>query len=230
MNTKLRWFIIIVLFVALIALVVVYVYARFQEPQIGHGPAKEMTITMPWNGQTVEIPAPVQFPQWGKQKRAFQRWARTKDVRNFTTSDLEGYKYIAYGLGFSADPQDPKGKLMPDIHAVSRYRPEGTIESYTNYNFHGPSEWSIYDEQGNRIMLIMKTSIGLEVVFEGIDGKSYKEWNINKNGQIYRESVRQEDGNWLVTQDLKELKTAKDVPWVDNLREMMEYYPGRDDL
>ena len=76
-------------------------------------------------------------------------------------------------------------------------------------------------------MLVMRTSRVLEVVFEGRDGKSYKEWNINKKGQIYWESVRQEDGNWIVTQDFKDLKTAEDLPWTDNLRGIMEYYPGR---
>ncbi|MBN2182881.1 MAG: hypothetical protein JW715_13300, partial [Sedimentisphaerales bacterium] len=177
MNTKIRWFVISVLSVALIVLAVVYLTDRFHEPEIGHGPAKEMTITMPWNGKTAGIPAPVQFPQWGRQTREFRRWARTKDVRNFTTSDLEGYTYKAHGLGFSTDPQDPKGQLMPDINAVSRYRPEGTIESCTSYNFHGPSEWSKYDERGNRTVLVMRTSIGLVVVFENEDGKRYKEWN-----------------------------------------------------
>lgn len=228
MNTKLRWLIIIILFVALIALVVVYVYAKLQEPQIGHGPAKELTITMPWNGQTAKIPAPVQFPQWGKQTRAFQRWAKKKNVRDFTTFDLEGYKYIAHGLGFSKDSQT--GKSHPLILSVDRFNPDGLKDAFTLYEPQRPVEWYVYDEKGNRTMLVMFSSCGLDVVFEGADGKSYKEWNINKNGQIYWESVRQEDGNWLVTQDLKELKTAKDVPWVDNLSEMMEYYPGRDDL
>lgn len=226
MNTKLRWFIIVVLFVALIALGFVYVKVKFQEPQIGHGPAQEMTITMPWNGQTVEIPAPVQFPQWGKQTREFRRWAKTKDVRNFTAFDLKGRKYVAHGLGFVKDSQS--GKSVPLINAVERISPDGLKDAFTLYEPRGPVEWYIYDEQGNRTMLIMRTSRCLEVVFEGQNGKSFKEWNINKKGQIYWESVRQEDGYWTVTQDLKELKTAEDVPWSDNLREMMEYYPGRD--
>lgn len=73
MDTKLRWFIIVVLFLAIIALVVVYVKIRLLEPQRGYESVKEMTITMPWNGRTVEIPAHAKFPQWDKNTREFHR-------------------------------------------------------------------------------------------------------------------------------------------------------------
>ncbi len=73
MNTKLRWFIIVVLFLAIIALVVVYVKIRLLEPQLGYESVQEITITMPWNGRTVGIPAPSQFPQWGKHTMEFHR-------------------------------------------------------------------------------------------------------------------------------------------------------------
>ena len=173
MYSILRWFIIFVLFVALIALVFVYVKVRFQEPEIGHGPAKEMTITMPWNGQTVEIPAPVQFPQWGKQTREFRRWAKKKNVRDFTTSDLEGYKYTAHGLGFSKDSHT--GKSYPLILSVERFNSDGLRDASTLYEPRGPVEWYICDSQGNKTMRVMRTSIGAEVNFLSENNKVYKE-------------------------------------------------------
>ena len=133
-----------------IALVIVFAKIRIGEPTIGHGPASQMVITLGWNGQAVQIPAPVQFPEWGKQTREFRRWKWKKNVQDFATFDLEGCKYVAHGLGFSADPQDPEGKLMPDINAVSRYLPTGEKEAYANYNFSGPSEWYAYDESGHK--------------------------------------------------------------------------------
>jgi hypothetical protein len=68
MNTKLRWFVIFVLFLAIIALVVVYVKIRLLEPQRGYESVKES-----WNGRTIEIPAPAQLPQWGKNPMGFHR-------------------------------------------------------------------------------------------------------------------------------------------------------------
>ncbi len=73
MDTKLRWFIIVVLFLAIIALVVVYVKIKLLEPQRGYKSVKEITITMSWNGRTVEIPDHSQFPQWDKNTREFHR-------------------------------------------------------------------------------------------------------------------------------------------------------------
>ena len=72
-----------------------------------------------------------------------------------------------------------------------------------------------------------RTSIGLEVDFYDAEEQRYKEWFLNKKGQVYRESVKQ-DGKWVTTRDMRDLKTADDVPWADSLLEIMEYYPGRE--
>lgn len=213
--------------VLLITLAIVFVKVGTREPAIGNGPAKEMAVTLAWSGEAVQIPAPVRFPEWGKQTREFRRWRNKKDVRDFTAYDLQGCKYVAHGLGFSADPKDPQGKLMPDIHAVLRYGPDGARESETSYNFHGPSEWSLYDKYGYRTVRLGQIGIGLQVDFFDEDGGRCKEWSVNRRGQIYQESIKR-DGRWMVTQDLRELKTDDDVPWADSLRDLMEYYPGRE--
>ena len=212
---------------ALLIILIIFVWAVFiNEPAVGHGPQKQIHLTLAWNNEKIQIPAPVTFPEWGKHSRQFRLWKRKKDARDFTTHDLEGCTYIANGLGFIADPQNPDGKFIPDIHAVSRIGPDGKKQSWTGYNIHGPSEWCTYDQNGQKAVEVLKTSIGLTVNFFDAQGNNNKEWTVNKKGNIYWESVKQ-NGKWIVTHDLEKLKTSEDVPWAEDLRKLMEYYPGR---
>ena len=210
----------------LVVLAGVLLRVQLKEPGIGHGPAKDMTVTLAWSGEGIQIPAPVVFPEWGKRTREYRWWKWKKSARDFTTFDLEGCKYVADGQGFGADPQDPEGKVRPIIGGVCRYGPDGTRESYTSYNFRGPSEWYVCDEKGKKRIYARKTGIGIDVQFKDAEEKKCKEWYVNRRGQVYFESVKQ-NGKWIVTHDLKELKTADEVRWAQGLRAVMEYDPGR---
>lgn len=180
---KAKW-LITSLVALLIVLGIIFVRARFNEPVNGHGPEKEITVTPAWNGEKVQIPAPIRFPECGKDTKEYRRWRWTKHAGDFTTFDLEGYKYVADGHGFGADPQDPQGRIRPIIGAVSRYAPDGTRESYTSYNFRGPSEWYLYDKNGHKTMQVRWTGIGMNVLINDAEGKTRKEWCVNRKGQV----------------------------------------------
>jgi len=93
--------------------------------EIGAGPEREMTLTLGWNNEDVNIPAPVEFPEWGKGTWESILWRWKKDARTFTVTDLEGYKYVAEGHGFQ---RDKNGGLYGAFGSIKRYRPDGKLE------------------------------------------------------------------------------------------------------
>jgi hypothetical protein len=143
-----------------------------------------------------------------------------------TAFDAQGKKYTADMHGLTADPKNPGGRMIPSIASVTRYDPYGRLESSTGYSLQGPSYWSTRDPNGVKNIEVTGIGVGLDINFCDAQGRPYKEWLVNKRGQVYQEQIRQAR-QWTMMHDLQDLKTPAEVPWGEALRESMEYYPGR---
>jgi len=158
------------------------------------------------------------------------QWKRSKDMREFSTSDNKDYTYVANGLGFGADPDDPKGVLLPDISGVTRYSPEGTKEIFASWlGFYGPLYWNAYRDNGKEEIEVRKTANGLIVRFLDVDGDLSKEWMVNKHGRVYAEQIRLPTGKLLRTQNHDDHKSKpQDARWAPVLSDETRAYSGYD--
>ena len=178
-----------------------------EKVEIGEGPEREMTLTLGWNGEKVEIPAPVVFPEWGRKTEEYKRWEKIGDARTFTTYDTEGYKYVAHALGFSTDSNGVRHETIPN---VQRFRPDGTLEVDTTYSPDGrPWDWRLYDKQGRKKVYAANYPGARDqkggVVFYGPDGKEAKEWQVSEFDVVYGELITDPNGRRYFSHYEKEL-------------------------
>jgi HEAT repeat protein/beta-lactamase regulating signal transducer with metallopeptidase domain len=177
-----------------------------EKVEIGQGPLREMTLVLGWNGQQVRIPAPVVFPEWGRKTKEFKRWHRTKDMRTFTTYDVDGYKYVARAHGFV---KLRNGQLKEDIPFVQRFRPDGELEADSTYINGEPADWRLYDKQGQKKVYVANYPGGEDrkrgVVFYGPGGAEIKKWQVSEFDVVYAEMVTDPNGRSYFTHYLKEL-------------------------
>lgn len=202
---------VIVALVLIIAALVSILIFTLRSSGIGDGPEREMILTLGWNGEEAKIPAPVEFPRWGKETWEFRQWRWKKDARKFTTFDLEGYKYVADGHGFARNDQ---GKLYGLFGSVKRYHPDGSLDATTLLRENNePYQWYTYNKQGRKIIDVRITLSNKDgskiynVAYYDDDGKMVKEWRANKDGVVFSEQVRDlKKGNYHFTHQIKELE------------------------
>ena len=210
MRTK-RIALLAVLVLIVIAVVAVLIFT-LKSVKTGAGSEREITLTFGWNGQDVNIPAPVEFPEWAEGTWEYKLWRWKKDARTFTILDREGYKYVADGQGFQ---RDKNGRLYGAFGGIKRYRPDGKLEAATTSILSGnvPVEWVTFNDQGKRIIRvyahIKDDGRSYEVIFYNDDGKMAKEWYTNTKCVIYSEQARGPDGRYHFTHRLKELKDSE---------------------
>ncbi|MEJ2647647.1 MAG: hypothetical protein P8016_04460 [Sedimentisphaerales bacterium] len=185
---------------------IIWMLARYPQENIGPIPPSELVLTKAWNGEVVRIPGLLEVPQWMKETWEYHRLLAKGNVSTLTWKDLEGNIYVANVLGRE---KDKTGKRFVSFSGMVKRRPDGSLEESTLlFGDSKPVEGKIFDETGKKIMFISKGNNGSYTVsfFEDNKDKFTKEWEINPELIIYSEQVRDTDGNYHFTYNMREMR------------------------
>jgi hypothetical protein len=121
-----------------------------------------------------------------------------------TWKDLDGNTYIADAPG--GRWRAVGGKYSVIISSIVKKRPDGSLENHTLFGNHKPFHSSINDETGKKIMSILKGNSNSYTIsfFKDNEDKFEKKWEVDSELKIYSEQVRDEEGNYHFTHNMKE--------------------------
>lgn len=161
----------------------------------------DASVRIPWlNDEVVRLRGPITFPEWLRDTRAWKRWEQQHDIRMFRTRDDAGNAYEVDVSGAAFEPgKDTNGRTSPNIRAIRRFRPNGTLAAIADYQFGvGLSAWGEFDETGRRYTYRVSTRAGYvehpsalnDVTFFAADG-AMRRWHIegDERNRVYWESV-----------------------------------------
>lgn len=170
-----------------------------REPEPGRMEPAELVLTKQWNGEVVRVPGPLTLPPWVKEMKAYRRILDRGFSTDLTTTDLDGNKYVAHGLGRM---KNGAGEPFVCFSSIDRYRPSGSLENTTLVAGDAePFEWTVLNEKGERITFgsIGKSGSYTIAFFEEGEENFTKEWQVDPNLTIYSEQVKGEDGHYQFT-------------------------------
>ena len=196
-------------FLAALALLIILVVICFviMEKQGSIAPQRmevaDLMMTKLWNDEVVNVPGPMTVPAWMKQSKTYRTILERGSVSNLTWSDIDGNTYVAHAIGRM---KNKVGKPYVLFSKIEKRRPDSSLENETLLAGDSkPFEWSIMNEDGNRIMFVSKGAKGGgEVAFfeDGEDNFS-KEWEFDPALKIFSEQVRGENGSYHFTHNLR---------------------------
>jgi hypothetical protein len=191
---------------AVFVCMIMWILSLYPQENIGPMPPSELALTKAWNGEVVRVPGLLEVPQWMKETREYRKLLIKSRPAELTWKDLDGNTYIADAPGgrWKVDG----GKYSVIISSIVKKRPNGSLENRTLFGNYKPFSCSIYDETGKKIMFISKGYSESYTVsfFEDNEDKMTKEWEINPELKIYSEQVRDEDGNYHFTHNMREMR------------------------
>ncbi|MBN1974973.1 MAG: hypothetical protein JW787_15135 [Sedimentisphaerales bacterium] len=183
---------------------IIWIISKDPQENIGPMPDSELVLTKLWNGEVVRVPGLLKVPQWMKKTGEYRRLLARGYVSTLTWKDFESNSYVAHVLGRM---KDKAGKRFVCFSSMVKKRPDGSLENTTLLaGDNEPFECSIFDEKGNKIIFVSRGNNGGYTVsfFENDEDKFVKEWEINPELNIYSEQVRNENGNYHFTYNMRE--------------------------
>ncbi len=183
---------------------IILILSVYPQKNVVAMPPSELVLTKAWNGEVVRVPGLLEVPQWMKETWEYRKLLARGNVSTLTWKDLEGNTYIAHTLGRE---RDKTGKWFVSFSGMEKRRPDDSLENATMLSGDSkPVEGKIFDETGKKIMFISKRNSGNYRVsfFEGNEDKFTKEWEIDPNLNIYSEQVRDTDGRYHFTYNMRE--------------------------
>ncbi|MCD4699053.1 MAG: ankyrin repeat domain-containing protein, partial [Phycisphaerae bacterium] len=98
----------------------------------------EIPLTLGWNGQKVNIPGPLVWPDAARKTAEFRSWQATGHIQTLRFTDEKGRKWQTKTFA----------QHMPEITV---HRPDGTLlATGMVMGDSGPSNWVFYDAQGKK--------------------------------------------------------------------------------
>ena len=105
-----------------------------------------LKLTLASSGRTVDVPPPAQVTPEMRRTKQYAQWWSIGDIRRLEWTDAQGRRTVAQMIGRA---QEVDGTIRPMIPAVSRYRPDGTLEVTTlNAPTRGPDQWTVFAADG----------------------------------------------------------------------------------
>jgi RNA polymerase sigma factor (sigma-70 family) len=159
-------------------------------------------LTLAWNNQPYDVPPPALLPDAMRQSREFRDWESVGDARTLSWSASDGTRYVADCMGMVIDPETKQ--RTPMIPHVSRFRPDGTLESSTNITTGlQPVEWTLFAADGKTKLLgVTNRTNGLPgtpfiqyVSFYNPDGTTARKYQANSLGMVYLEWFYKPNGD-----------------------------------
>lgn len=169
-------------------------------PPLPPANTSRMALTLAWNGERYEVPAPATMPPGMQDSHAYRRWWTIGNVKSLEWTDPAGCRYVAQAW---CKVIDADGRTKPAIPYISRYRPDGTLEVQTTYNAPGgPAQWTIYAADGrtkavevvNRTRGLPGTPFIQYITFYDASGVKTRQYQANQHGVVYIEWFYKPDG------------------------------------
>jgi hypothetical protein len=159
----------------------------------------KLSLTLAWNGQSYDVPPPAAVTPEMRRTKEYAKWWSIGDIRNLDFTDAQGRRTVAQMIGRA---QEPDGSIRPIVPAVSRYRPDGTLEVHTMYvPDAGPTNWTVFAADGKTKAVDVhidgvperKPFIDGVTFYDGAGVKS-REYVVNEHGVAYLERVFKPSG------------------------------------
>jgi hypothetical protein len=183
---------------------IIWILSVYTQENIGPMDPFELVLTKAWNGEVIRVPGLLKVPQWMKKTWEYHKLLARGNVSELKWKDLEGNTYIASVLGRE---KDKTGKRFVCFSGMVKRRSDGSLENATLLTGDSePIEGKIFDQTGKKIMFISRGNNGNYTVsfFENNEDKFEKEWEIDPELNIYSEQVRDENGHYHFTYNMRE--------------------------
>ena len=174
--------------------------------------APSTEVTLAWDGSKFSIHGPVAMPPWLRESESYKQWQQRHDVQMLQTTDDEGFSYNVF-LGGAV--KDKEGKEHEFISAIQRYRKDGTLAAFANYQPMGtPIEWAELDATGLKYIWHAdatddpqgKSFIRRVVFFDSAGNQ--RVWHVFATGFVETESSEDPIGQNSRITHLREAKAA----------------------
>lgn len=169
---------------------------------LGTDTPPNLKLTLAWNHETFEVPAPAGVPPEMRATKDYAHWWKIGNVRPISWTDPQGRTYVADAWGTAIDRDGTRGPIIPFVY---RYRPDGTLEmksSTVPTPKGGFTTWTVYAPDGKTPVLTAhchdpfhgEPAYVESVEFFDPTGVKKSEYEANQYGVVYREMLYRPDG------------------------------------